>query len=80
MGHWHLIFDIIIPCARTDYEYWTRVGGAVFVRSRPPLTLPGTLSCAGGSIGISIDRKSAERTVLIANFRLILYFRRILRK
>ena len=44
--------------------------------SRPPLTLPGELSCAGGTIGHTIDRKSAERTVLIANFRLFSpYFR-----
>ena len=44
--------------------------------SRPCLTLSGALSCAGGSIGITTDRKSAERTVLIANFRLFSpYFR-----
>ena len=34
--------------------------------SRPPLTLPGTLSCTGGTP----NRKLAERTVLIGNFRL----------
>ena len=40
--------------------------------SRPPLTLPGTLSCTGGTQ----NRKSAERTVLIANFRVFSpYFR-----
>ena len=40
--------------------------------SRPPLTLPGMLSCTGGTQNL----KSAERTVLIANFRVFSpYFR-----
>ena len=38
--------------------------------SRPCLMLSGALSCAGDTIGITTDRKSPERTVLIANFRL----------
>ena len=48
----------------TNTEY---VSGVQYsCESRPPLTLPGTLSCTGGTQ----NRKSAERTVLIANFRL----------
>ena len=44
--------------------------------SRPCLTLSGALSSAGGTISITTDRKSAERTVLIANFRVFSpYFR-----
>ena len=56
---------LLYPCARTNYEYWTRVGGAVLVRSWPPLTLSGKLSCTGGTQ----NRKSAERCSLLAIFR-----------
>ena len=66
-----VVFLFIIPlCSKrtTNTEY---VSGVQYsCESRPCLKLPGTLSCAGGTIGITTDRKSAERTVLIANFRL----------
>ena len=41
----------------TNTEY---VSGVQYsCESWPPLTLPGTLSCAGGTICITVDRKSA---------------------
>ena len=74
------VYQILLyPCARTNYDYFTRIGGAVFREIPAPFDtarmFPVTRCALLRRRYLNKRRKSAARTVLLANFRL---FSRIL--